>query len=186
MNKIVASVGLVALGASGLQAASVPGFSEETPTKPWTVSASLRGFYDDNFNTIPKGGERRDTFGFEVSPSATLAFGWPKTPVNLVYISSFKWYEHKPIGNTDNFDQTHTFNAFLDHAFSERYQATVTDSFVIGQEPDMLRAGDSFATFQRIPGDNIRNYGSISFKAQLTPLLGLKLTYANAYYDYQN
>jgi hypothetical protein len=56
---------------------------------------------------------------------------------------------------------------------------------VIGQEPDLLRAGDSFATVQRISGNNIRNYGTIGFNAQLTPVFGLHVGYDNAYWDYE-
>ena len=52
MKKIVASVSLVAIGASGLQAALLPGLTTESG-KPWTLSATLRGFYDDNINTYP-------------------------------------------------------------------------------------------------------------------------------------
>ena len=58
------------------------------------------------------------------------------------------------------------------------------DSFVIGQEPDLIRAENTPSTFQRVPGDNIRNYGVINFDAQLTPVIGLQAGYANAYYNY--
>jgi hypothetical protein len=57
---------------------------------------------------------------------------------------------------------------------------------VIGQEPDLLRAGNTFATFQRVSGDNIRNYGSISLDDQFSPQFGVGLGYDNAYYDYSN
>jgi hypothetical protein len=72
----------------------------------------------------------------------------------------------------------------LTHAFSERYVLSVRDSFVIGQEPDFLRAGNTFTTFERINGDNKRNYGSISLAAQLTPKFGLDVGYANTWYAY--
>ncbi len=50
MNKIIASVGLVALGAANVQAQTpVTG----TPAKWWNVQATVRGFYDDNPNTAP-------------------------------------------------------------------------------------------------------------------------------------
>src|SRR5262249_45623385 len=52
MKKIVASVGLVALGASGVQTAFAQDFSADN-SKPWSISATLRGFYDDNVNTWP-------------------------------------------------------------------------------------------------------------------------------------
>jgi len=51
MKKLV-SVGLLASGTTGAQAVDVPGETASMP-KPWSVSATLRGFYDDNFNTVP-------------------------------------------------------------------------------------------------------------------------------------
>ena len=52
MKKVIASVGLVALGTSGLQAALDLGDTTDS-RKPWSVSATLRGFYDDNPNCYP-------------------------------------------------------------------------------------------------------------------------------------
>jgi hypothetical protein len=185
MNKIVASVGLVALGAAGVQAA-VPGFTGDGP-KPWSVSATLRGFYDDNINTVSShDANKQGTFGFEVSPTIALAWSLEQTALSFSYTYSLKGYEHKPVFNSSSFDQTHAFLALLDHTFSERYHLNVRDSFVIGQEPDFLRTGNAFTTFQRISGDNIRNYGAITFDAQLTPRLGLEAGYANSYFDYKD
>ncbi|HWX19186.1 MAG TPA: outer membrane beta-barrel protein [Candidatus Binatia bacterium] len=190
MNKIVASVGMVALGASGIQTASAQQSMDiSRPAKPWSVSATLRGFYDDNSATLPDNaplatGQHRSSFGFEVSPSAALNWAVDTTTFNLGILYSMRYYENKPPTSTDHIDQDFTFNLSLTHAFSERYQGSVSDSFVIGQEPDTLRAGNTFATFQRISGDNIRNYGALSFDAQLTPRFGASLGYDNAYYDY--
>jgi hypothetical protein len=185
MKRIVASVSLVAVGASSLQAALLPGMTTESG-KPWTASATLRGFYDDNINTIPDSMQvpHRGSAGFQVSPSLQFNFPMEQTTISFGYTYSLKYYENRPIYNTDNYDQTHEFNAALSHAFSERYQLTASDSFVIGQEPDMLRAGNTFTTFQRVSGDNLRNYGSINFSAQLTPKLGTEIGYANTYYSY--
>ena len=188
MKRIVASVALVAVGASGLQAAALPGLTTESG-KPWTASATLRGFYDDNINTIPNNqpmpaGYERGSAGFEVSPAVQVLFPWEQTTLSFGSVYSFKYYENKPINNTDNSDQTFEFNAALTHAFSERYQLTVKDSFVIGQEPDFLRAGNSYTTFQRISGDNMRNYGVIDFTAQMTPEFGVDVGYANTWYNY--
>ncbi len=185
MKRIVASVSLVAVGASGLQAALLPGMTTESG-KPWTASATLRGFYDDNINTLPDNAQvaHRGSAGFQVSPSLQFSFPMEQTSISFGYTYSLKYYENKPIFNTDNYDQTHEFNAALSHAFSERYQLSASDSFVIGQEPDLLRAGNTYPTFQRVSGDNLRNYGAITFAAQLTPELGLELGYANTYYSY--
>jgi hypothetical protein len=187
MNKIVASVGMVAIGASGLQAAAAADFTSEG-AKPWSVSATLRGFYDDNVNGTPNGVStgtaHRDSFGFSISPGATLTWQNVQTAISAAYVLSAMYYQYRPVGETSNWDLDHTFNLKLDHSFNERYRANVTDSFVVGQEPDTLRAGNTLTSFQRLPGSNIRNYGSVTFDATLTPLLGLEAGYANGYYDY--
>jgi hypothetical protein len=190
MKKVIASVGLVALGASGLQAVSDPGTTSDT-SKPWSVSATLRGFYDDNVNSIANdyvlpAGTHRGSSGFEVSPSIIASWPLEQTIITLGYVYSFKYYENTPWGNAENFDQSHDFNASLTHYFSERYQINVKDSFVIGQEPDLLRAGNTYNTFQRIPGNNLRNYGTINFEAQITPKLGIEVGYANTLWSYAN
>lgn len=192
MKKIVASVGLVALGASSLQAASTSLLTD--PAKPWSISATLRGFYDDNINSAPddlnlsdvQPGAKRDSWGYEISPAAMLNWNPGQTTLSLGYVFGYKYFENKPLGNTGHDDQTHSFNLALDHAFNPQWNLNVSDSFVIGQEPDILRAGNSFATFQRVSGDNMRNYGRIVLNGQITPLFGIETGYGNAWYDYDD
>jgi hypothetical protein len=92
MKKSITSASLAALGAISLQAgtpldrsyyAPNPVLTPQQSTKWWSVSATLRGFYDDNYNTSPHplwfrldpatglatSGSKQDSFGFEVSPS---------------------------------------------------------------------------------------------------------------------
>ena len=190
MKKLVASVGLVALGASGLQLASAQTLGAPDTSKPWSVSATLRGFYDDNTATLNKDvvlppGEHRSSFGFEVAPAAAFNWAMEQTTINLGVLYSLKYYDNEPPGSSDHIDQSFTFSAGLKHNFNERVNASVQDSFVIGQEPDLLRAGNTFSTFQRVSGDNIRNYGSIGLNAELTPEFGLGAGYDNAFYDYK-
>lgn len=190
MKRIVASVGLVAVGASGLQAELLPAMTTESG-KPWTVGATLRGFYDDNVNTVPDNvnlgpGFHRSSTGFEVSPFLKFSFPMEQTTLDFGYVYSLKYYDNKPLGNTDHYDNTHDFDVALLHKFSERYNLKVTDSFVIGQEPDMLRAGNTFNSFQRISGDNLRNYGTITFSADITTELGVEVGYANTFFSYSD
>lgn len=187
MKKIIASFGLVALSASSLQALNV-GMASDTG-RFWSVSAALRGFYDDNINTISEDvqlppGSSRESFGFEVSPAVFLNFPLEQTTIGLSYVYDFKYYDKRPWGQTENYDMTHVFNAAVNHAFSERYQLSAKDSFAIGQEPDLLRAGNTYNTFQRIPGDNLRNYGVVNFSAQITPTIGADLGYGNTLFRY--
>ena len=191
MKKIVASVGLVAIGASGIQTASAQALGAPDASKPWSISATLRGFYDDNTATIPNNvtlppGVHRDTFGFEVSPSAALAWSVDQTTLTIGAMYSFLHYDRIPLNATGHNDNDFTFNVSLTHAFNEQIAARVSDSFVIGQEPDLLRAGNTFATFQRVSGNNIRNQGMLGLDAQLTPDFGFSFGYDNAFYDYKD
>jgi len=182
MKRIAASVGLVALGASGLQAADTANLSSMQGDKPWSVSATLRGFYDDNINTTKN--NKVHAFGFEISPSISLGMAGEQTSASLGYTYSGKYFDHLLGGSTDKWDHSHTFDAGLSHTFSPQVQVGVRDSFVVGQEPDVLRSGNTFSTFQRISGDNKRNYGTIVLNAEVTPLLGFEAGYANSWYDY--
>src|ERR1017187_8703637 len=106
MKRIVASVGLVAVGASGLQAAMLPGLTTESG-KPWTVAATLRGFYDDNVSTVANdatipAGYHRGSTGFEISPSLQFSFPMEQTTLSFGYVYSLKYYENKPIGTAHN------------------------------------------------------------------------------------
>jgi hypothetical protein len=191
MNKIIASVGLVALGAANVQAQSVV---TAPATKWWNVQATVRGFYDDNLNTVPNREDQNTltpipkthTWGVEVSPGVGIAWGNDQTSLTANYKYSFLWYDHRPAGNEHKYDQDHIFNLMLNHAFNERYAIHVHDNFVVGQEPDALRQNAAFPTPFRLSGDNKVNYGGITFNAELTPLLGLELGYDNAWFDYSD
>src|SRR5262245_29284403 len=116
MKKIVASVGLLALGASSLQAYDWSDFVAES-TKPWTVGLTLRGFYDDNINDWPdnqplpyKNGVsgsryKKESWGFEVNPSILFDWKMEQTSLSLGFNYSMKWYQNEPVNNADNIDQ---------------------------------------------------------------------------------
>jgi hypothetical protein len=185
MKRIVASVGLVAVGATSLQADVLPALTSESG-KPWTAAATLRGFYDDNPSTLPNSMNPQGSFGFEISPSIEFLFPMEQTTLSFGYVYSYKWYEHELVNSTGHGNNSQDVHAALNHAFSERYSVSVKDSFVIGQEPDFLRAGNSYTTFQRYSGNNIRNFGAVDFSAQLTPQFGLELGYANTWLNYSD
>src|SRR5271157_1721300 len=141
MKRIVASVGLVALGTSGLHTA-VASSLIAPETKPWSVSATLRGFYDDNINTLNSALSpapyHRSTFGFEVSPSFDMALLTGQTSLKFGYVYSFKEYQNRALNSTENYDMTHLFNIALDHQFNDQYDLKAQDSIAVGQEPELL------------------------------------------------
>jgi hypothetical protein len=182
MKRIAASLGLVALSTTALQAVDTGALSTMQGSKPWSVSLALRGFYDSNINTSPT--DEVGSAGFSVNPFIGFGMAWDQTSTSLSYDLNANYYDKTPAGQTSNWDYTHTFTAALSHTFSPRVQMAVRDSFVIGQEPDVLRAGDSFATLQRIPGNNMRNFGNITANIEATQLLGFEVGYANSWYNY--
>jgi len=185
MNKITTTAGIVALGAASLHAAvdAMPAGTQQG-TKPWSVSATLRGFYDSNYSTSPSN-IARDSFGFEVSPSASLNLIRDQTAFGLNYVYSYRWYADREHLDLPPDDQAHQVNAKLSHAFTPRYKLDVSDSFVIAQEPELLAPSlGGFASFLRSKGDNLRNTVQGSFSAGITENLTAVLGYANNYYDY--
>jgi hypothetical protein len=194
MKKTITSVGLVMLGAATLHAqrtpyAPAPGLSSAELSKPWSVSASVRGFYDDNYTTAPskdllgnKNPDKRDAFGLEIDPSFALNWTLPQTYLGLNYMYGYRWYDNRP---GKDYDQTHQANFKLSHAFTERYKIEVSDTFVSAQEPELLdQVGGVITRPIRTEGDNIHNYGSLSFTADLSEHLSSVLAYSNGFYDY--
>jgi hypothetical protein len=187
MNKITTTAGLFALSAASIHAAvnTMPAGSQQA-TKPWSVSATLRGFYDDNYSTSPKE-IRRDSWGFEVSPSASVNLIRDQTSFGLSYVYSYRWYEDRDSLDVPADDQSHQVNAKLSHAFSPRFKLDLSDSFAVAQEPELLAGANApiASTFLRSEGDNLRNYADASFSAGITENLTAVLGYANEYYDYE-
>src|SRR5436190_21591648 len=99
MNKIVA-LGMAALGVSTIQVSAQS--LSAPPAKPWNVSATLRGFYDDNVNTSPSGVPgvtKHDALGIEISPGIGLKWQNAATVVDVGYRYSFQYFDMKPAGN---------------------------------------------------------------------------------------
>lgn len=187
MNKITTTAGIVALGAASIQAAVfAPPTGSQEATKPWSISASLRGFYDDNYSTSPKHLER-DSVGFEVAPSASLNLVRDQTALGLSYAYSMRWYEDRDDAGMSSADHAHQVNGKLSHAFTPRFKLDLSDSFVYAQEPTLIeREGGIITGFLRGDGDVVRNHALGSFSAGLTENLTAVLGYGNEYYDYDD
>jgi len=182
MKKVIASASLLALGAVGIQTARGQAELTAGPEKPWSLAGTLRGFYDDNYDTAPNGPLKKHSWGFEVKPSASVSFVSGPTSFNLSYTYSLKDFLDRPV---HKIDQSHDVELAFNHNFTERYSLDVEDSFVIAQEPELLSGSGPTATALRSHGDNIHNFGQINLHARLTELFGIKLGYSNSFYDYK-
>ncbi|HEV8542677.1 MAG TPA: outer membrane beta-barrel protein [Verrucomicrobiae bacterium] len=185
MNKITTTAGIVALGAASLHAAvDAPLAGSQQATKPWSISATLRGFYDDNYATAPDA-LKRDSFGFEVSPSASVNIIRDQTAFGLNYVYSYRYYQDREHLGLPADDQSHQVNAKLSHAFTPRYKLDLSDSFVYAQEPTLI-AGDLpiLSSYLRSDSSAYRNHAQGSFSAGITEETTIVLGYSNQWYDY--
>jgi hypothetical protein len=179
MKKLIASVGLAALGTATLSAQYAPGLSPQETTKPFSISASLRGFYDDNINTQPSEIAIK-SWGMEFSPSASLNFAGEQSYARIGYVYSLKYFEAD-----DRIDHSHEISGKLEHRLSERFKLGVSDKFTYAQEPDVIADIGGIRTVSTRAGNVIHNNGSLNFTGQLTPEFSLEASYDNNYYKYQ-
>jgi hypothetical protein len=185
MKRLITTAGLAALGAASV----APTCAQDAMInqKPWSIGASLRGFYDDNYLTYPRAlrdipGFDEDTFGFDISPSAGFNIKREQTTFGISYLYTLRYYLDR---EDDEMDHTHQANMKLSHAFNERFSIDVKDSFVIAQEPSILDPTISTTLPARAEGDNVRNFGSIQFNAAVVENFSVNAGYRNAIFDYE-
>jgi len=184
MKHLFAAVGLAAAGVTALHGQTLTNPNKEITSqeqsKFWSVSAALRGFYDDNYTAVPKNFGPLRSWGIEVSPSLSLNWAPAETLVGASYVYDLKWYE-----KLNQTDQTHQFNGKLVHNFTPRYRLELNDSFVVSSEPTVLDTTILTSPVKRTLEDNMRNRAAILFAAELTPILGVEAGYQNTFYDYR-
>ncbi len=185
MKYLLTAVGIAAIGATALQGQSNPNpnaqLTPQEQSKFWSLSAALRGFYEDNYKAVPKSIGQLRSFGFEVSPSVSVNWAPAETLIGASYVYDLKWYE-----KLHQTDQTHQFNGKLIHNFTPRYRLELTDSFVLSSEPTVIDDTIVTAPIKRTLEDNLRNHAGLLLAAELTPTMGVELGYENTFYDYRN
>ena len=100
------------------------------------------------------------------------------------YTYGLYYYQKREDLGENPIDQTHQFDLWVDHAFTERWQAKVQDSFVVGQEPELIDPNTSYP--RRTEGNNISNTGTLTLNTIWTRLFSTVLGYQNSFFDYQN
>jgi hypothetical protein len=179
MKRVFTSAGILALGATALYAYD-PEMTRQVSGRPWTVAASVRGFYDDNVATSHD--HEEESFGLELSPSVHLNLPFEQTFVALGYIYTLRWYENR---DPHEIDQAHQFNAKLQHQFSPRHSINVDESFLLTSEPTVAEQDGIITSPIRSDGDILHNRGAIDYNVILTRRTALGLGYENNWYDYE-
>jgi opacity protein-like surface antigen len=169
MNKKIVILGIAAVGVAGAQAADAG--------KIWDVTASLRGFYDDNYTTSPDE-LAEESWGIEVNPGISLSIGeGTDMEISAGYAFGLRYYDDR---DGDSEDYGHELGVSLNKAFSDTSLLQLSDSLVVAQEPEILNGG----TPLRTEGDNLRNSFSADYRRVLSGSLGVELGYGNSIFDY--
>jgi len=180
MKNILTTAGLAAVAVAGFQTKCAAQAVTVDDSKWWQVSASLRGFYDDNYTLAP-GDFARESFGFEVRPGITVGHQGEQHLVKLSTIYSGRWFEDR---EDDAWD--HGFIADLagEYRLSENHVLRLNDNFTYSSEPTILDRG-TVVTLLRADGTNIRNIANPRYVGQLTELIGVEVGYQNTFYDFE-
>ena len=191
MKSFFISAGLVAVGAAGLQSVLADDSANVSIPAPspkiWSVSASLRGFYDSNY-AVDQAVSHKGSYGIELTPSVAIDDSLQQTDLGVRYTYGLYWYQQRQIMGINPFDQSHQLDLWVDHAFDERWHATVSDTFGDGQEPELIGGGSLTAPGVpfRVNGDNIGNHFNFALDTQWTRELSSVVHYENDYYNYEN
>ncbi len=156
--------------------------SAQPADKPWNVSATVRGFYDDNYLTrYSKSMGKRDSYGFEISPEAKVAIKQEMTTFEASYRYGMRYYEDR---ENNTADHSHELNLSLNHSFSEKCKLSIEDSFVVAQEPEVLEPG-VISNPLRTDGNNMRNRAAADFAYRATESISIEPGYSFSFYDYE-
>lgn len=197
MKKLIKAAGLMTAGAVISTAAVL---AVEGGSKIYTLSAGLRGFYDDNIftgnnkvdidnedgdNNLTTGIDNRkmSSFGFEVTPGVRFIIPLENTTITAGYTYGLRYYEDRP---GKSYDQFHLADAQVNHTFNERYKVSIFDNLAIAQEPEQVGNSPSTPNSQllRAEGNNLRNTAGLDFTAVLAPQWSAVVGYRNSYFDY--
>jgi hypothetical protein len=167
------------LGAASLQAQA-----PDPSGKPWSVSAKVRGFYDDNYNTAPSSAPagyatKQSSWGIDFAPSISYDLLRAQTSLNLRYDFDLRWYEARA---ENEIDYTHHGQVGFSHAFNDRLKLEANDSLVYASEPSVIEPTQA-ATY-RSQNDAWRNYGGVALNSKFNEKLGSRIGYSNSTYDY--
>lgn len=176
-----------------MQAQFNPGLSPEELAKPWSLAATIRGFYDDNYLTLPNvqpdGVRKRSSYGVEFSPMISWNYAPEQTTIGVNYVYDVRYFDDR--NNPETFshilnasDQSHLFNANISHTFSERFSMQAADTFIYSSEPTVQEQTGGGLLSAYTLGDYIHNTGTIGGTTMLTKQLDLKTSYQNDVYAY--
>jgi hypothetical protein len=107
-----------------------------------------------------------------------------QTELGLRYTYGLYYYQDRENRGANPIDQTHEADLWIDHAFSERWEGKIADSFIDSQEPQLTATGTVLP--YRVEGNNIDNTGTLTLHTDWSMLFSTDLGYQNSYLQFQN
>lgn len=180
MKNILTTAGVAAVAVAGFSTTCGAQAITVDDSKWWQVSASLRGFYDDNYNTAPND-IAQESFGFEVRPGFEAGHKGEQHIIKLTTIYSARWFEDR---TDEEWDHTVIADLAGEYQFNESHAVRLNNTFSYTEEGLLLDAGSPVTTPLRSDASNLRNLANIRYAGQITPLVGLEVGYINTLYDF--
>jgi len=180
MKNILTTAGVAAIAVAGIQTQCAAQAIAVDDAKWWQVSASLRGFYDDNY-TIAPDDFARESFGFEVRPGVVVGHQGEQYIAKFSAYYSGRWFEDR---EDEPWDHGFMADANAEYQLSENHVLRLNDNFSYSSEPTLLDRGTAI-TLLRADGTNLRNLADLKYIGQYTPLMGLEIGYGNTLYDFE-
>ncbi|HTB83952.1 MAG TPA: outer membrane beta-barrel protein [Candidatus Sulfotelmatobacter sp.] len=184
MKKIFVSTGLAAISVAGLQSVHADSSDTILP-KAWSISGTLRGFYDDNYDLAST---KRGSWGAELDPTISYNLPLQQTDMGIRVNYGIFYYDDRRqlLGWGHSYDQQASADLWLNHAFNERWKFSFTDTLAYGYNPLLAQNLASGPATYRVNGDNIANHAAMSLDTQWTKEFGTSLSYGNDFYNYEN
>lgn len=180
MKNILTTAGVAAVAVAGFHTTCGAQTVTVDDSKWWQVSASLRGFYDDNYLTAPKGLER-DSFGFEVRPEFAVGHQGEQHLIKWNTIYSARYFEDR---SDNEWDHLVISDLAGEYRLTENHVIRLNETFSYTSEGTLLDNNGVITTPIRSDTSNIRNLAHLRYTGQFTPLFGFEVGYQNTLYDF--
>lgn len=168
------------MGLAAVRGQNVTGLTPQQASKWWTVSASLRGFYDDNYSFQADGPLRQGSQGFEISPTLSINLPLEQTLIKGDYTYRLNYFGDRP---DKAIDQYHDLFARVNHQFTPVRTINIEENFTFSNEPQIGGDNAAQATFRR-DSEWLRNRFGVAFNNRFSPRFGLEVGYDLTAYDY--
>ena len=184
MKRVIPAASLLTLGAASI-GLTVAAHAEEGGKSPWTLSANVDGFYDNNVytrsGTVAGANSRVGSFGLEFSPTVSLEIPFNDNASKFLasYTYALRYYDSK----SEHVTHSHQGKISLDHKFSDIVKLGLSDSLTYSQDPAQNAPGGAA---YRTVGDNLYNVANAKIDVQVAPLWDVDMTYQNTFVKFQD